>query len=92
MPKVHIVQAHSLGREELKKRIQKLADQEATRHGVHAHWTSAYEMGLKARGVKGSVLIEDDSVVVDLDLGLLLWPMKGRIESGITEGLRQALA
>jgi putative polyhydroxyalkanoate system protein len=93
MPKVHIEQAHALSREEAKKRVvQVLADREAAEHGITSRWASPFELELTATGATGRLLIEDKSVVVNLDLSLLLWPVKGRIESELREGLRQALA
>jgi putative polyhydroxyalkanoate system protein len=92
MPTIRIEHPHSLGREEVKKRVQTFADREAARHRVHAEWLTPDELGVKAPGVTARLLIEDAAVVVTAELGLLLWPFKGRIESELREGLKRELS
>jgi putative polyhydroxyalkanoate system protein len=92
MAKMTIEQSHSLPLDEVKRRLQELADRLAARYGVNAKWTSERAATLKRTGVSGSIDLQDSKVAVLLDLSFALLPLKGKIEERIRRELTAALA
>ncbi len=92
MAKLSIEQAHSLPIEEVKKRLQEMADRLAAKYGIDARWTSDREASLKRTGVSGTLSLTEQKVSVLLDLSFALLPLKGKIQERIERELRSALA
>ena len=92
MAKLNIEQAHALPIEEVKKRLQELADRLSAKYGIDARWTSDREASLKRTGVSGIIKIAEDKVAVLLDLSFALSPVKGKIAERIERELKSALA
>jgi putative polyhydroxyalkanoate system protein len=92
MAKLSIEQAHSLPLDEVKKRLQELADRLSAKYGIDAQWTGEREAALKRTGVTGTIKVLDDKVTVLLDLSFALLPIKGKIQERIERELKSALA
>jgi len=92
MAKLNIEQTHSLPLDEVKKRLQELADRLAAKYGIDARWTSEREAALKRTGVSGTIKVGDDKVAVLLDLSFALLPLKSKIQERIERELKSALA
>ena len=92
MAKLSIEQAHALPLDEVRRRLQELADRLSTKYGIDAKWTSDREASLKRTGVSGIIKVADDKVSVLLDLSFALLPLKGRITERIERELKSALA
>lgn len=92
MAKLNIEQAHALPIDEVKKRLQELADRLSAKYGIDARWTSDREAALKRTGVSGTIKIAEDKVAVLLDLSFALSPVKGKIQERIERELKSALA
>ena len=92
MPKLNIEQAHSLPLEEVRKRLQGLADKLSEKYGINAEWVSQTEAKVKRTGVTGSISCSDKKVSVLLDLSFMLAPMKEKIESRVRRELETCLA
>ena len=92
MAKLNIEQAHALPLDEVKKRLEELANRLATKYGIDAKWTSDREAQLKRTGVSGTIKVGEDKVAVLLDLSFALLPMKGKIQERIERELKSALA
>ena len=92
MAKLNIEQAHALPLDEVKKRLQDLADRLSAKYGIDAKWTSDREASLKRTGVSGTIKVGEDKVAVLLDLSFALLPMKGKIQERIARELKSALA
>ncbi len=92
MAKLSIEQAHSLPIDEVKKRLQEVADRLAAKYGIDARWTSDREASLKRTGVSGTLSLTEQKVSVLLDLSFALLPLKGKIQERIERELRSALA
>lgn len=92
MAKLNIEQAHALPIDEVKKRLQELADRLSAKYGIDAKWTSDREASLKRTGVSGLIKIAEDKVAVLLDLSFALSPVKGKIQERIQQELKSALA
>jgi putative polyhydroxyalkanoate system protein len=92
MAKLSIEQAHALPIDEVKKRLQELADRLSAKYGIDAKWTSDREASLKRTGVSGIIKVGEDKVAVLLDLSFALIPMKGKIQERIAKELKSCLA
>lgn len=92
MAKLTIEQPHALPIDEVKRRLQELADRLSAKYGIDAKWTSDREASLKRTGVSGLIKVADDKVSVLLDLSFALLPMKGKIQERIARELKSALA
>jgi putative polyhydroxyalkanoate system protein len=92
MAKLTIEQAHALPIDEVKRRLQELADRLSAKYGIDAKWTSEREASLKRTGVSGTLNIGENKVAVLLDLSFALLPMKGKIQERIARELKSALA
>lgn len=92
MAKLNIEQTHTLPLDEVRRRLQELADRLSTKYGINATWTNDREAKLKRTGVSGVITLADDKVAVLLDLSFALIPMKGKIQERIARELKSALA
>jgi putative polyhydroxyalkanoate system protein len=92
MPKLNIEQTHNLPLEEVKKRLQSLADRLSTKYGIDAAWTSATEASVKRTGVTGKITCTDSKVTVFLDLSFVLSPVKDKVENRVRKELESCLA
>lgn len=92
MAKLTIEQAHALPLDEVKRRLEELANRLAAKYGIDAKWTSDREALLKRTGVTGKLQLGENKVSVLLDLSFALLPMKGKIEERIARELKSALA
>ena len=92
MAKLSIEQAHALPIDEVKRRLQELADRLSAKYGIDAKWLNDREASLKRTGVSGTITVGDNKVAVLLDLSFALLPMKGKIQERIARELKSALA
>ena len=92
MAKLSIEQAHSLPLDEVRKRLEELANRLAAKYGIDAKWVSEREASLKRTGVSGKIQLGESKVAVLLDLSFALIPMKGKIQDRIQRELKSALA
>ena len=92
MAKLNIEQTHALPVDEVKKRLQALADKLAEKYGINAKWVSDREAEVKRTGVSGKITCTDAKVTVFLDLSFMLNPLKEKIENRVRNELQQALA
>jgi putative polyhydroxyalkanoate system protein len=92
MPKLTIEQSHSLPLDEVKKRLQQLADRLAEKYGIEANWVSDTEAQVKRTGVSGKITCGNSKVTVFLDLAFVLSPVKDKVESRVRHELTSCLA
>jgi putative polyhydroxyalkanoate system protein len=92
MAKLSIEQAHALPLDEVKKRLEEVANRLSAKYGIDAKWTGDREALLKRTGVTGTIKLLDNKVTVLLDLSFALIPVKGKIQERIEQELKSALA
>jgi len=92
MAKLAIEQAHALPLDEVKKRLEEVANRLSEKYGIDAKWTGDREAALKRTGVTGVIKILEDRVSVLLDISFALIPVKGKIQERIERELKSALA
>ena len=91
MARITVERAHNLGKEAARAKAEQLASKLQERYGLESSW-SGDTLNLRRSGVKGSVLVADDSLRIDVELGLLMSAMSGTIKSEIEKALDKALA
>ncbi len=92
MAKLNIEQTHALPLDEVRRRLQELADRLSAKYGIDAKWTNDREAKLKRTGVSGTITVAETKVAVLLDLSFALIPLKGKIQERIERELKAALA
>ncbi len=87
MPKINVSRNHSLSPAVIKQRITDLGAKLQEKYQAKTSWDGDKSMNVKGPGVEGKLIISDTKVDVNLDLGFLLSPMKGKIEEALTKEL-----
>ncbi len=90
MAKIQIERAHTMQISDVKGKVDGMMDKMKSM-GVDATWQGD-DLQLNGRGVKGTVKVGADRVVVNLDLSMPASLMKGKIEEKIRQGLDKNLA
>lgn len=79
MATISKVKEHDLGEEEAMKRASEIVQDIAERLKATVSW-SGNRASFKGTGFSGSAVVTADRVAIDVDLGLMLRPLKGTIE------------
>lgn len=90
MAKITIERAHALGREAARGKAEQLAERLAREYDVRYRWNGD-TLEFKRSGADGRIEVHEDSVRVQLSLGLLLSAMSGTIKREIEEVLDKNL-
>ena len=91
MTQISVERKHSLGREAARAKAEALVEKLSREYDLKADWQGD-RVDVWRSGAKGSVLIGDDSIRVELKLGMMLSMMSASIQSGIERALDKALA
>jgi putative polyhydroxyalkanoate system protein len=91
MATIDIQRAHTLPKDEARKRAEELAGSMQTKFGIQWHWDGdAIHFDASsgaAKGIKGEVAVSEKSVRVQIDLPFLLRMLKGTVETKVNEKL-----
>ncbi len=91
MATIDITRAHSLPKDEAKKRAEELAKSMQTKFDLTWRWDGDSirfdAPSGAAKGTKGEVAVTDKSVRVQIDLPFMLRVLKGKVESKVNEKL-----
>lgn len=88
---IHITRYHHLDQATVRANVQELAETLVEKLSAEYKWEKD-RLIFKRSGASGFVRIGDQELEVEVKLGMLLSPLKGSIESTITEYLDQRLA
>jgi hypothetical protein len=99
MPKINLSVPHTLGQEEAKRRAANLMADSRTRFAdkisdVVESWNGYIDtFSFKAMGfsVSGTLEIQPSQILIEMNLPLAAYPLKGRIESEILTHARELL-
>ena len=91
MARITVERAHGLGKEAAREKADKLAQKLSDSYGLEPQWVGD-TLKLKRSGVKGEVRVGEDSIRVDVELGMLMSAMSGTIKGEIEKALDKALA
>ena len=92
MPKISLSRNHSLSPAVIKQRLVDLGEKLQAKYQAKTSWDGEKTMNVKGPGVEGKLSIADTKVDVNLDIGFLLSPMKGKIEEALTKELEKVTA
>lgn len=92
MPKINLSRNHSLEPAVIKDRIAKLGDKLQEKYSAKTSWVDDRTLNVKGTGVEGKLVISDNKVDVNLDLGFMLSPLKGKIEETLGKELEKLTA
>ncbi|QQD53848.1 polyhydroxyalkanoic acid system family protein [Pseudomonas fluorescens BBc6R8] len=91
MARIQVERAHTLGKDAAREKADKLASKLKEQYGLESSWAGD-TLNLKRSGVKGTVKVAEDSLRIEVELGLLMLAMSGTIKSEIEKALDKALA
>lgn len=91
MATISISRNHSLSPDVIKQRLTALGEKLQAKYSAKTSWDDDKTLKVKGTGVDGKLKISDNKVDVDIDLGFLLKPMKGKIEEAITKELEDVV-
>lgn len=88
MSSIHVEHKHSFTREEAMARAQKFVQDASDKMGFKVEWDGP-NAKFKGTGFSGVATVKDYLLVFDLELSLMLRPLKGKIEERITRTLQK---
>ena len=91
MTQISVERKHSLGRDAARQKAEALVDKLAREYDLKARWDGD-RVEVKRSGANGSIEISEDSIRVELKLGMMLSMMGGTIKGEIERALDKALA
>ena len=86
MADIHLERKHALGLTKARAAAQRVADELSNDYGVSCQWDGDV-LRFERRGVQGELTVARDHVRLDARLGMLLAPMRPRIEAQIQENV-----
>lgn len=90
MSMIHIRKKHKLGQARARKTADELAKSLAADYNAKCKWHKD-DLKFKSKGVQGLMHVGKDEVEIKVDLGMMLRPFKGKIESSILAQLEAIL-
>ena len=90
MASIQVSYPHQLSMTQAREAVQTLATKLGTKLGVKSAW-QADVLTLERQGIKGSMVLTEGVVDVELTLGMMLTPMKSQIEAEVNKQLARCL-
>jgi putative polyhydroxyalkanoate system protein len=90
MANIHIKQRHNLAHDEARKRVEDIARDLKKKLNADYAWKGE-SLKFKRSGASGSIDLSEEYIELNIKLGMMLAPMKSKIESAIKEKLHLAL-
>jgi putative polyhydroxyalkanoate system protein len=90
MASIQVSYPHHRTMADARAAVQVFAAKLETKLGVKSAWQGDILM-LERKGVKGSMVLKEGLVEVELTLGMMLSPMKGQIEAEVNKQLERCL-
>ena len=90
MAKIHIKKQHNLGREEARARVAEIAKDLEGRLDARCSWKGDC-LHFSRSGASGFIELGDGFIDLQLKLGLMLAPMRGKIEQAIRGQIEASL-
>ena len=92
MPKINLSRNHSLEPAVIKERLSKLGDKMQEKYQAKTTWADDNTLKVKGTGVEGKLVISPGKVDVNIDIGFMLTPLKGKIEETLAKELDKLTA
>jgi putative polyhydroxyalkanoate system protein len=90
MSQIHIRKKHALGKQRARKTAEQLAGKLASEYNAKCRWKND-NLEFSSKGVNGRLHVSHDEVDIKVNLGLMLRPLRGKIEDGILAQLDDIL-
>lgn len=90
MAVIKVKRNHALGAKMARSAVEKIANKLKKDLDAEYHWKGS-SLQFSRSGASGHIDVGDDEVSVEIKLGMLLSPLKGRIERTIEEEIDQHL-
>lgn len=84
MPDINLVRSYSLPLAVAKARVQKTADELAEEHHLKSEWEGD-TLHFDRPGLHGAIEVTDSELRLEVNLSLLLKPLRGRLEKRIMD-------
>jgi putative polyhydroxyalkanoate system protein len=81
---------HCLGKDEARKRVADIATSLGDKYGIRSSW-SGDDLQIDGSGVKGCIVVADESVEVEVKLGFALSMMESTIRTSLEEAMDKHL-
>ena len=91
MSTIHIQKQHQLDRQTVRKAVESLAEKLSTDLSAKYSWEGD-RLVFKRSGASGHIDIGDDIVDIEIKLGMMLTPLKGKIEQTVEGYLEERLS
>ena len=82
MSTIHVEHRHTLGPDEARRRAEEVISEIGDRINADINWEGS-TASFKGTGFSGKAHLSDSSIALDVDLSLILRPLKGKIEERI---------
>lgn len=90
MPTIRIQRDHQLSHEQARARVERLAGLLQSELDASCHWDRDV-LRFSRSGASGHVALAPERIEVEVKLGMLLAPLRGRVEQAIEEHLDKHL-
>ena len=90
MADINITRTHKLGKDVAKTRAGQMVEKMKSKVGLEGSWSG--DVFNITKPAKGTFTITETAVVAAIDLPFLMRPLKGKIQSEITQELARSLA
>ena len=91
MAVIKVTRKHALGTKKARSRVEAIAKKLKEELDADYHWEGS-TLQFRRKGASGQIDVKDKEVAIEIKLGMLLSPLKGKIEKTITDEIDQHLA
>lgn len=88
---MHLEKRHDLGKVEALERVDKIADGLCARYNLNSAWDGE-DLRIRGNGVDGRIVVDEETVQVDIKLSFVLAMLEGSIRTGVEEAMDEYLA
>ena len=92
MAHVSVTQHHHKPGNEVRAIVEEVTDHLKQRHGIRHEWQNDRQLTFRGRGITGTLTIDDEAVHIELELGMLLRPLRSRIEAELRQEMAERLS
>lgn len=90
MSNINISRKNPFSVDDAKQRVDKFSETMASNIGVKTQWAGD-QLKFDGKGAKGAITVSENSIDVDIKLGMFLKPLSGKISSKVEEALDSAI-
>ena len=88
MSNIHIKHQYTMMRDDARKRVEEIAEHLKKEYKIDYGW-KGNKLNFRRSGASGFLELGDGMIELNIKLGMLLTPMKGKIETSIIKSLNK---